>query len=142
MSPVDSNHPLPDSIDNSLVVSRNNYGGAKLVDFLKYFNYLVGIDRIKVPRRFVGDNELWLINNRASDSDTLFLASRELIGEMLSFVGEIHQFKNIRNITFNFIICSPGSFHRKRYVLIGSLVGDKSEILEDHADLAAVVVKG
>ena len=76
----------------------------------------------------------------AADSDALFLTARELVGEMERLVGEIYQFEDVGHVARDFLIGAARRFHRERDVLVRGLIGDKTEVLEDHTDLAAIVM--
>ncbi len=46
---------------------------------------------IQIPRRLIGENNFRIIDERPCDGDSLFLSTRELIGEILRAVGHIHR---------------------------------------------------
>jgi hypothetical protein len=141
LAPIHGDDALPDSIDDALIVRRDDDGGAELVDLLQDLDDLEGVDRVEVAGRLVGDDELGLIDDRAADGDALLLAARELVGEMLRLVGEIHELEDIGHVARDLGVGAAGRLHREGDVLVRGLVGDEAEVLEDHADLAAVVVE-
>ena len=55
---------------------RDDDGRAELINLFEYLDDLVGVDGVQVPCRLVSDDEVWLIDNRATDSDALFLTAR------------------------------------------------------------------
>src|SRR3989344_7844377 len=138
---IDGDDALPDGIDHAFIMRRDDDGRTELVDLLKDLDDLVRIDGIEIAGRFVGNDELRLIDDRAADGDALFFATRELVGEMERFVGQIHQFEDVGYIACDLGICAASRFHRKRDILVGGLVRNETKILEYHPDLAAVMVK-
>ena len=139
--PVNGDNALADSINHALVVSRDDDGRAELVYFLQYFHHLIGIDGVEVPCRLIGDDEVRLIDNRAADADALFLAARELVGEMSGLIGEIYQFKDVGHVARNLVVGAAHGLHREGDVLIGGLIGDETEVLEDHTDSATIMIE-
>src|SRR3989338_2251466 len=121
---------------------RRNYDGRpEFVYLLEYFDDLVGVDGVEIAGRLVGDDEVWLIDDSAADGDALFLTARELVGKMFRFIAEIHELKNVGHVARDFCIVATRRLHREGNVLIGGLVWNEAEVLEDHADFAAIMVE-
>ncbi len=70
------------SVDNSLVVSSEYDGCPEFVDLLQDADDLVRIGRVEVTCRLVGDDDIRLRNNGASDSYSLTLSAGKLAGEI------------------------------------------------------------
>ena len=78
-------HPLLQRVDDPLVVRRQNDRCSHVIDLLQYLNDVVGIHRVEISRRLVGDQYIGLLNDSTRDGDTLLLPSGELVRKMQRF---------------------------------------------------------
>lgn len=62
-------------------------GGAALADVMKDLKDLCSGFGVEVPGGFVGKDESWCIEERASDDDALLLTAGEFVGHFVAFIG-------------------------------------------------------
>src|SRR3989344_1571106 len=70
-----SDNPPSYRIDHAFIVSSENHGSTQVINFFENLHDIIGIHRIEVTSRLIGNYYIRLVHNSASYSDTLFLAS-------------------------------------------------------------------
>ena len=129
-------------INNPLIVRRKQYRRAQLVDLLQDAHYLERIDRIEVPCRLIGDDDVRLSDYGARNSDSLALAAGKLAGKIPDLMADVHELEHVRNVGRDLAVAAASCFHGKGDVLIHGLIGDEAIFLEDGADAAAQLAHG
>ncbi len=114
--------------DCRLVITAN--GKKELHDF-------VGSIGVEVSGRFIGKNELRIIEERTGNVDPLLLAAAHLMGHFKPFALEPYLTQN----TFNFfldkrLVRPAGSFQYKFQVVVHITIGEQPEVLEDDTQVA------
>ena len=80
----------------------------------------------------------WLTNARAID-DALLLAARELVGVVVQLRREAGEAQDVRHLLADLAARAAGDLQRVGDVVVDGAVRQQLEVLEDDADVAAVV---
>ena len=127
-----------DGVHDAFVMGGEEDGRAELVDLLQDADDVIGVRRVEIAGRLVGDDDVRMVDDGPGDGHALFLAAGELVREIPHLVGQIDELEDMRHVRGNFP-CGPASgLHGKGDVLVGGLVRNEPIILEDHADAAAI----
>ena len=86
------------------------------VYLVEYFQYAVGIFRIKVTRGFVRENKFRPINECSPDCYSLFLSSGQLRRQTVAFVTKSHQLQDFRSTAAYF-----GRRHSKNFCTVSDI---------------------
>src|SRR5690349_20497995 len=89
---------IDDTVRIVSVVRRVRYhddGSAFLVQLGKKFHYFFTICRVKVTRRFIGQDYFRFGHNGTRDSHTLLLSTRQLLRKVIATVHDIHAFEHL-----------------------------------------------
>src|SRR6185369_3663725 len=97
---------------------------------------IVRVDRVEVAGRFVGNQHIRLIYNRASNSDSLLFTTRELMWKRPDLVRESYELEHMRHIGLNVFVGFSSDFESKVDIFIDIFGRQKSEVLENSADIA------
>jgi len=101
---------------NLLVMSYENNGGFEtLVDKFKERNNLFGVPAVKIPSRFIGQNNSGAADQTPGDSDALLFASGKLIGKSFLLIGDAERLDDFLKIIF--IRYAPVQEQGQTYVL-------------------------
>ena len=93
--------------------------------------------------RFIGQNELWFVHQRASDRHSLLLTSGEVRGTVVDALGEPDKVEQFGRPRLRFGARDASKAHRDDYVAPGTQAGDQVEGLKDDSDgLPAVLREG
>ena len=136
-------HPAVEQVDDTvgvagvaLRVSDHHDGGAFLVELGEQVHHLLAVLGVEVAGGLVGEDELGVGDHGAGDGDTLLLAARELLREVLGAVGDGHPLHHGRD---PLLALGSTDFHvleRQFDVLIDVELVDEVEALEHEADVA------
>src|SRR5689334_11995323 len=97
-------------------------------------DFLAGL-RVEVARRFVGEKNRGLVDERARDRDALTLSTRQLVRAVSHSRAELDPLERASRAPFA-ILCRHSRIHeRKLDVPERRRTGKKIEGLEDEADL-------
>jgi hypothetical protein len=91
---------------------------------------------IQVAGRFVGQDELRVVHQRAGDGDALLLAAGQAIGECLRAVEQAHGFQKQPGLAMRVLNRCAVQLERQHDVLHHRQRGDEVKELEDESDLA------
>src|SRR5215472_3796946 len=118
------------------IVRDHHDGLAKLfVQLAKHLEHGFGVFGVEVPRRFIGQKDLWFVDDRACDGNTLLLASREFGWFVLKAARQAEHLGNhveavrIETVAVNKLRDSDIAFCGERRKQV--------EALKDETDLAA-----
>src|SRR5215203_472588 len=136
---VERHDPLAHHVHHLPVVGGNDDRGADAVDPVQELHDAHGRVRVEVPRGLVGDQDGWLADEGARDGDTLLLAPRELVRVLVHLFAQAHEIEYLGDLDAYGAPLLAGDLHRVGDVLGRRLVGQKLEVLEDAADVAAVL---
>src|SRR3989344_3597587 len=117
-------------------MSCQNYGRAKLVDLEKQVHDFLRIDVIQVARRLVCNNYRRPVNHGARDRHALFHASGKFVREIIFFIGQANQVQHLRHQFFDFFLRPSFHLQRESHIFVRGLCWQKTEILENNADVA------
>src|SRR5215813_2433086 len=82
------------------VVRNHEHGVTGLMQFAENIDDDFFVGFVEITGGFVGKNEFRLINEGASDSDTLLLTTGEISWQMFEAVGETDTFEGLRSLSF------------------------------------------
>ena len=94
---------------------------------------------IEVAGRLVGDQQRRVVDERARDRDALLLAAGELVGIVVELGGEPGEAQDVRHLVADLAAAAARDLERVRDVLVDRAVRQQLVVLEDHAEVAAVV---
>ena len=92
---------------------------------------------VEVAGRFVGEQDRRIDRQRAGDRDALALAARELVGQVLQAVAELHERQQLARALVDFPARPATQVQRQADVLEARQRRQQVEELEDEADLVA-----
>src|SRR5215471_5489586 len=87
------------------------------VQSLKEMEHILCRGGVEVSRRLIGENKVRIRHNRARDGHALFLASRELAGEMLQPIAKSDKPQRRLGMFHALISCQRCEFQRQLHVL-------------------------
>ena len=90
---------------------------------------------IEVTGRLVGEDDFWIIDDGASDTDALFLAAGKVVSLVFGLVGELNDFERLEGAAATFAETDAIDFERQNDVVEHGIVGVHKEALEDEAEL-------
>ncbi len=109
--------------------------GAELIYLLQEIDDLPAVEGIQVPGGLVRDDDLRPVDHGPGDRHPLFLAAGKLVGKVAHLIRKSHHIEHLGH-QFRYLPLGPaGHFERESHVLIGGLVGQEPEILENYADM-------
>ena len=133
----DGNHAAFEAIHNLDVVRGEQHRRSVFIDLFEQPNDIPAVFRIEVPRRLVGDENLWLAHDSTRDRDTLPLTTRQLVWKILFFARQPDEFDDFWHSIFDFTIGHASDLERKRDILKHRALRQKLEILENYANFTA-----
>jgi hypothetical protein len=78
-------------------VGNHNNGSAIFVEFFQQVHYFIAMGGVEVTGRFIGQNDVWFGYNSTAYSHPLLLTTRELKGEVVFAVHDLHLVENFLN---------------------------------------------
>ena len=93
--------------------------------------------RVEVAGRLVGEQDRRIDRQRAGDRDALPLAARQLVGQMLQPVSELHERQQLARALVDLLARPAAQVQRQADVLEARQRRQQVEELEDEADLVA-----
>src|SRR3989338_3859711 len=132
---IHRNNAPAHGIDDHFIVGGEEDRSSQVIYPLQDLDDIVCIYWVEVPRRFVGNKHIWLVDQRAGYRHPLLLSPRELVREIPYLFGESHELQDVRYIRADVLVTLPCNFERKGDVLVDIFCGQKAEILKDRADI-------
>lgn len=95
---------------------------------------------VKIARRLVGKNEGGIVEKGARYDQSLLLAARKFVGLLIVFVGHAHALEHLVDALVDGGTVGPaGSAEHEAQIVLGTAVGEQTEVLEDYAYLTTQV---
>jgi hypothetical protein len=94
---------------------------------------------VEVAGRLVGQQQRRVVDERARDADALLLAARQLVGEAVELQRQSGQGQDVGHLGADLLAMRAGDLERIGDVVVDRAVGQQLEVLEDDAEVAAVV---
>src|ERR671936_856228 len=107
-------------------------------DFAEQIHDLERQIGIEVTGRFVGQNQLRIIDEGACDGDPLLLSARQFFGQRVHAMLKPHPFEYLKGLALLRRERQSEDAHHERDVLKDGEPRDQPEILKDEADVAAI----
>lgn len=117
-------------------MSRDQHRRSLVVDVAQKAQQLRSEVCVEVSRRFVGEDQAWLVCEGARDSYSLLFTTRQRIGHRRLSVLETEPVENLDRATLGLARRNPMNAQHKGDVLEDVFSSQKLEILEDHTDLS------
>src|SRR2546427_3599565 len=118
------------------IVRDERDGPAFLAQFAKQFkNHLAGM-RVQVARGFVGENDFWIVHQRAGDGGPLLLPAGKLHRPVPGAIFHLHQFERLDGALAPFAGRQTAVNHRQLDVLEHIELGQQIEELKHEPDLS------
>src|SRR5512143_2820431 len=125
-------HPtIGEPRDNRIVRDHHN-GSSLLVKFAQQAQNDLFISGVKIARRFIGENDLRIVDQRAGNANALLLATRELRRQMICTFLQTHAFERVESF---FLVGHAVEVLREHDVLDRSKIWNHVKLLEYKADL-------
>src|SRR5215210_7163882 len=129
--------PLAHHVDHLPVVGSDQNGGAYAVDPVQQLHDADAGVGIEVARRFVGDEYGRLRHEGPGNGDSLLLAPRKHVGELLHLPREAHEVEYLGHLGADGTPPLARYLHGVGHVLGRRLVREQLEVLKDAPDIAA-----
>jgi len=115
----------------------NHYdGGALFVEVCQELHYFVTVGGVEVTGRFIGEDELGVIDDGAGNCDTLLLTTRELLWVVVTAVHDLHFIQYDFHALFSFRSFYTEVDEGKLYVFEYGQLIDQVEALEYETDIS------
>ena len=85
-------------VGDGLLVRDDDDRDALLVEFVKERHDFFAARGVEVAGGFVGEEDVGILHEGASDGDALLLSAREFVGEVVHAVGEADLFEDLGGI--------------------------------------------
>ena len=135
----DLDHAPAHAVDHRLVVRRDDHGRAGAVDPVEQLHDPDRRLGVEVAGRLVGQQQRRVVDERARDRDALLLAARQLVGVVVQLRREAGQAQDVGHLLAHLAARAAGHLERVRDVVVDRPVRQQLEVLEDDAEVAAVV---
>ena len=132
-------HAPAHAVDHRGVVRRHDDGRARAVDAVQQLHDPDRRLGVEVARRLVGQQQRRMVDEGARDADALLLAAGELVGEVVQLRGQAGQAQDVGHLGPDLLARVAGDLQRVGDVVVDGAVGQQLEVLEDDAEVAAVV---
>ena len=132
-------HAAAHAVDHRLVVGGDDHRRPGAVDAVEQLH---DPDRglgVEVAGRLVGQQQRRVVDERARDRHALLLAAGELVGEVVELGREPGQAQDVRHLLADLAALAARDLERVGDVVVDRAARQQLEVLEDHADVAAVV---
>src|SRR5581483_4044187 len=93
--------------------------------------------RVEIARRLVGEEYRRVDRQRPGDRDTLALAARQLVGQMIDAMSQLHEIEELTGARLDLPPRPPAQVQRESDVFETGERRQQVEELEDEADLVA-----
>ena len=118
------------------IVRNHEDGVARAMELAEDFEHDGFVGSIEVAGRLIGENQLGLIDECASNGNALLLAAGELGGKMRQAVGKADAAQRFFGLRF---VRDAVEVLRQHHVFDGVEIRDKMKLLEDEADFFRAV---
>ena len=127
-------------LDQGGVVRGHHHGAAAAGDLLEKLHDALGRHGVEVACRFVGQQHLRVVQDRAGDDQPLLLAPREFERHFVAFGPEVYELEHLVDPLPDLVFALPSrGFHHVIEVHEDVAVGEQLVVLEYDADPAAEV---
>ena len=106
---------------------------------VEQIDYLVRHLRVDIARRLVRDDDLRVVDERSRESDALLLAAGKLARIDLRLGRKTDEAQRVADALRDFPFLGADDAHGESDVVVDLHLGYEAEILENYAELAAVV---
>lgn len=118
-----------------IIVGDHNEGDALLlIEIKQHLFYLGTSNTIEVAGWFVGEDNIWLCDERTSNTDTLFLAATEIFGSILSLIGEINFLQHLHGTLTAGSFVDASYLKWQRYIIKYRVISIHEELLKNEAE--------
>ena len=135
----DLDHAPAHAVDHRLVVRRDDDRRAGAVDPVEQLHDPDRRLGIEVAGRLVGQQQRRVVDERARDRDALLLAAGELVGIVVQLGREAGEAQDVGHLLAHLAARPAGHLQRVGDVVVDRPVRQQLEVLEDDAEVAAVV---
>jgi hypothetical protein len=132
-------HTLAQRGDDIRVMCCNEHRHSKLIDLAEQLHDLPADQRIEVPRRLVGDEQLRVSNDRAGDGGALLLTAREGVRVSIGKFAQPNNAQRALHRNINLFCRGASDLKGEGGIFANSSTLEEAEILEDYADAATQV---
>src|SRR5713101_1343713 len=115
-----------------------NDGGAPVVEALEELHDFVALRGVEVAGGLVGEDELGILDDRASDANELLLAAGKLVGEEIFFADDVEAVEDIANQADALFVGDIFVGERDFEIFEDGEIVDEVIALEDEADVGFV----
>src|SRR5260370_705482 len=98
----------------------------------------VALSGVKVGGRLVGEDQLWILDDRARDANELLLAARKLVGEEILLADDVEAVEDIANQADALFVRNIFVGERDFEIFEDGEIVDEVIALEDEADVGFV----
>ena len=116
------------------VVRRHEHRGAGRVDLAKELEDAARRALVEVARWLVGDENEWVVYQRARECDALLFAARQLAGQGGGLRREPDLRQRARDLAGDVRLRRSDDLERERDVRLGRAVLEQLEVLEDDSE--------
>src|SRR5205823_2780153 len=108
---------------------------------LKELKGALGIGGVEIAGWFVGQDDFWIVSQRARDGYALLFTAGKMTARSAQFVAQAHRFQKIRSALAHFRIGKlPKLAHRDHHVLLrGEVFHQKMELKNEADELASLM---
>lgn len=131
-------YPLFHSIYQKTVVRGDDDGFPFAMETLKYSQNFSRVFRIEISGRFVSDNDVRIVDERAGDTDPLSFSSGKCLYQSFFFREKPYFRQHFRKTFLNDAVRIAGHFHSEYDVLLNGFIFQKFEVLKYDPDFAPV----
>src|SRR5262249_44253093 len=130
-------HALAIAGRERIVRDHQDCGLLLLVKFLEHLQQRARRSRVEIAGWFVGQQQSWLVNHRASYRSALLLTAGDLIRITLHIVSNAQKLHNLCHALRNFFTALAIQAQWQRYVLSQGQGVQQVEVLKDKTEIAA-----
>src|SRR3954451_19668394 len=139
LAAAELDHAAAHPVDHRVVVRGDHDGRAGAVDPVQQLHDPDRRLGVEVAGRLVGEQQRRVVDERARDRDTLLLAARELVGKAVELRRQAGQAQDVGDLRADLLAAAAGHLQRVGDVGVDGPVRQQLEVLEDDAEVAAVV---
>src|ERR1700676_5274453 len=140
-----ADHPAVFELDDTVAeggvalgVGDLNDGGAAFVQAFEELHDLFALCGVKVSRGLVGENELGILDDRASDADQLLLTARKLVGKEIFLADDVEAVEDVADQADALFVGHILIRERDFQIFEDSKIVDQVIALKNEADIGFV----